>query len=177
MSADSSAAPLTPREAAGLLRAGLEGIRAETAGLSDRVASWHPKSGEWCVKAVIGHLIEADRRGFGGRIRQFLEADNPACIPWDQDAVARDRNDCARPLGALVDELAALRARDIPFVEGLTQAALARAGQHPKVGRLTISDLLHEWVHHDRNHLKQMLANVQALAWPHMGNAQRFSAP
>jgi DinB superfamily len=177
MSADSSAAPLTPREAAALLRAGLEGIRAETAGLSDRVASWHPKSGEWCVKEVIGHLIEADRRGFGGRIHQFIEADNPACIPWDQDAVARDRNDCARPLGALVDELAALRARDIPFVEGLTQAALARAGQHPKVGRLTISDLLHEWVHHDRNHLKQMLANVQALAWPHMGNAQRFSAP
>jgi hypothetical protein len=177
MSADSSAAPLTPREAAALLRAGLEGIRAETAGLSDRVASWHPKSGEWCVKEVIGHLIEAYRRGFGGRIHQFIEADNPACIPWDQDAVARDRNDCARPLGALVDELAALRARDIPFVEGLTQAALARAGQHAKVGRLTIGDLLHEWVHHDRNHLKQMLANVQALAWPHMGNAQRFSAP
>jgi hypothetical protein len=38
-----------------------------------------------------------------------------------------------------------------------------------------VADLLHEWVHHDRNHLKQLLANVQAFVWPHMGNAQRFS--
>jgi hypothetical protein len=45
------------------------------------------------------------------------------------------------------------------------------------VGHLRIGDLLHEWVHHDRNHHKQMLANVQAFVWPHMGNAQRFSRP
>jgi len=25
--------------------------------------------------------------------------------------------------------------------------------------------------------LRQMLANVQAFAWPHMGNGQRFSLP
>jgi hypothetical protein len=30
-------------------------------------------------------------------------------------------------------------------------------------------------MHHDRNHLRQLLANVQAGVWPHMGNAQRFS--
>jgi hypothetical protein len=34
----------------------------------------------------------------------------------------------------------------------------------------------YEWVHHDRNHLRQILANVQAFAWPHMGNARRFSS-
>jgi hypothetical protein len=33
---------------------------------------------------------------------------------------------------------------------------------------------MHEWVHHDRNHLKQLLANVQARVWPEMGNARRF---
>ena len=44
------------------------------------------------------------------------------------------------------------------------------------VGPLTVSDLLQEWVHHDRNHARQMMANVQAYAWPHMGNAQKFSA-
>ena len=54
---------------------------------------------------------------------------------------------------------------------------MGRSGRHPKVGSLTVSDVLHEWVHHDRNHLKQIMSNVQALAWPHMGNAQRFSAP
>lgn len=27
----------------------------------------------------------------------------------------------------------------------------------------------------DRNHLRQILANVQSYAWPHMGNARRFT--
>jgi hypothetical protein len=40
-----------------------------------------------------------------------------------------------------------------------------------------VADLLHEWVHHDRNHLRQILASVQAFVWPHMANAQRFSRP
>lgn len=179
MSAESSSAtaPLSPREAAALLRASLEAIRAECAGMSERAASWHPRSGEWCAKEVLGHLIEADRRGFGGRIRQFLDADNPACIPWDQDEVARKRGDCGRPIAALIEELGTVRADGLAVVDGLRPAVMGRAGRHPKVGPLTVSDVLHEWVHHDRNHLKQIMSNVQAFAWPHMGNAQRFSAP
>ena len=40
---------------------------------------------------------------------------------------------------------------------------------------LRVEDILHEWVHHDRNHIKQIHGNVQAWAWPHMGNTQKFS--
>jgi hypothetical protein len=177
MSADSATAPLSPREAGALLRASLEAIRLEAAALTDRAASWHPKPGEWCAKEVLGHLIEADRRGFGGRIKSFLDADNPACIGWDPDEVARGRGDCGKPVAALLDELGKARAEGLAVVDGLNAAALERRGQHPKVGALTVSDILHEWVHHDRNHLKQMMTNVQAYTWPHMGNAQRFSAP
>ena len=43
-----------------------------------------------------------------------------------------------------------------------------------EVGFLTVNDLLHEWIHHDANHLRQMLANIQTYTWPSMGNAQRF---
>lgn len=63
------------------------------------------------------------------------------------------------------------------LARGLGPADLGRAGRHPKVGPLRVCDVLHEWVHHDRSHIRQMMANVQALAWPHMGNARRFSAP
>jgi hypothetical protein len=49
--------------------------------------------------------------------------------------------------------------------------------KHPDVGRLRVTDVMHEWVHHDANHDRQILANVQAAVWPHMGNARRFSQP
>jgi hypothetical protein len=59
----------------------------------------------------------------------------------------------------------------------LIAADLDRAGLHPTVGLLRVGDLLQEWVHHDRNHVRQALANVQAYVWPAMGNAQKFSRP
>jgi hypothetical protein len=52
---------------------------------------------------------------------------------------------------------------------------LELSGEHPDVGTLRVIDLLHEWPHHDRAHMRQLLAIGQAYVWPHMGNARRFS--
>jgi len=167
--------PLRPTEVARLLDSAVATIRAELAALPDEVLAWHPAPGEWCAKEVVGHLIESEGRGFAGRIRIILASDTPTLETWDQNEVARARRDCERGATALVDELAGLRRECVALVAGLGDADLRRGGRHPKVGLLRVGDLLHEWVHHDRNHLRQILANVQALAWPHMGNARRFS--
>jgi hypothetical protein len=168
--------PLTPRQAADLLRASAAAIRAELAALAPPVLAWHPAPGEWCAKDVLGHLIEAESRGFAGRVRQITAAAaEPRFSSWDPDAVARERRDCEREATALLDELDRLRSASVELVAGLREADLGRGGHHPTVGYLRVGDLLHEWVHHDRNHLKQILSNVQAYAWPHMGNAQKFS--
>ena len=167
--------PLTPGECARLLESAAAAMRAELAALTDDVLGWHPAPGEWCAKEVLGHLIESERRGFAGRIRLILAKDEPDLEGWDQGEVARGRRDCERPAAGLVAEFDALRRDSVGLIAGLRAGDLGRGGRHPKVGHLRVSDLLHEWVHHDRNHFRQMLANVQAAAWPHMGNARRFS--
>jgi hypothetical protein len=172
-----AAAPLTPRDVASLLRGAAEMIGAEIGRAPRAVVAHHPGPGEWCMLEVLGHLIESEQRGFAGRIRLILAEDGRPLEGWDQEAVARARRDCARDPAALLAEFAALRAGSVELVEGLAPADLDRRGEHPKVGTLHVRDLLHEWVHHDRNHIRQMLAAAQAVAWPHMGNAQRFSLP
>jgi hypothetical protein len=172
-----SPSPLTPAAAAELLGAGAAIIRAELSALPPSAASWHPAPGEWCALEVLGHIIETERRGFAGRIRIILSGDRPQLEGWDQEAVAQQRNDCARDASALCGEFTALRAESRALVAGLKSVDLPRGGHHPKVGFLTVADLLHEWVHHDRNHIRQLLANAQAFVWPNMGNAQRFSQP
>ena len=169
------ARPLTPVEVARLLESAGAAIRAELAALPDDVLAWHPAPGEWCAKEVLGHLIESERRGFAGRIRLILAGDEPSLENWNQVEIALARRDCERPGQALAAEFDALRRESCALVAGLQAGDLARGGLHPKVGHLRVGDLLHEWVHHDRNHLRQLLANVQAAAWPHMGNARRFS--
>jgi hypothetical protein len=170
--------PLKPQAVAALLHSAAAVVHAELSALPAPVLGFHPAPGEWCAKEVLGHLIECEKRGFSGRIRVIMQAaSSPPLEGWDQDAVARARKDCEREWTALYDEFSRLRTASVAQVAGLSPADLARHGQHPKVGVLTVTDLLHEWVHHDRNHIRQMLANVQAFAWPHMGNAQRFSKP
>ena len=170
-------APLSPTEVAALLEAAMATLQSELRALPDRVAAWHPTPGEWCTKEVIGHLIEAERRGFAGRIRIILASDRPALEAWSQTEVAKARGDCVQPVAALLDELARLRRDSATLVRGLGEAELERGGRHPKVGFLRVHDLLQEWVHHDRNHIRQALANVQAYVWPSMGAAQKFSQP
>jgi hypothetical protein len=169
--------PLGPREVANALRTTLLAVRVECTGLPPALLRWHPAPGEWCILEVIGHLIEAEERGFAGRVRTLRAEADPEFRTWDQDAVARSRRDCERDPAGLLAEWTRLRETSTALVEGLTHGDLLRAGRHPSVGRLSIADLLAEWVHHDRNHQRQILANVQAYVWPHMGNARRFSQP
>ena len=172
MSADTRV--LETREVAGLLRSMRSAIAAELTEAPDAMLAWHPAPGEWCAKECLGHLLEAERRGFNGRIRTILAENEPRLVGWDQQAVARERQDCERSAADLLSEFEQLRGDSVALVEGLQPADLERGGTHEKVGYLRVRDLLHEWVHHDRNHTKQLLAIAQKRVWPHMGNAQGF---
>ena len=163
---------MTRAEIADLLETSGQAFASTLDALPPAAASWHPKPGEWCVNECVGHIIEADRRGFGGRIRDIL-AGKPL-VTWDQVQVERDRKDCDRVSQSLWMEFMGPRHDYITMVRALKPADLTKSGMHPKVGELHVSDLLHEWVSHDRNHTRQILAVQQERVYPHMGNSQKF---
>ena len=166
---------LTPVEVADLLEAMTTIVRAELTALPKRAVDWHPGPEEWCVKEALGHIIEAEQRGFAGRIRTMLQQDEPELLGWDQAAVERERHDCARDLNDLLNEFTSVRRESCALVRGLSDTDLHRGGMHPHVGYLRVNDLLHEWLYHDRNHVRQMLANLQSYTFPLMGNSQGFA--
>jgi DinB family protein len=170
-------APLPTQQVAALLAASAAHIRAELDALGDEWARWRPAPGEWSANEALGHIIEADRRGFAGRIGRILETDGVEEHGWDQIAVAAERRDQERTVAAILDEFSTGRAAGIKLVRSLRDEDLERHAIHDRVGRVTVRNLLHEWVFHDRNHIRQILANGQARAWPAMGNARRFSHP
>src|SRR5688500_13588609 len=170
-------ASLAPRQAAALLGTMPIILRAEFEAAPEELLRWRPAAEEWCVQEVVGHLIETEERGFAGRMRTILAEERPRFTSWDPSAVARERRDERRDPAELLAEFTGRRTSSVTLVEALTVTDLSRGGDHPEVGFLTVNDLLHEWIHHDANHLRQMLANVQTYTWPQMGNAQRFSAP
>jgi len=168
-------APLTPAEVAVFLGAARDHVIRELTALGDERGGWKPTPEEWSANDCVGHLIEAERRGFAGRIRRILAEDGVAEPEWDQAGVAAARRDWERPVASIIEEFRAVRDDSIQLVVGLAADDLGRSAIHSSVGRLTVSNLLNEWVFHDRNHIRQLLANTQALAWPVMGNSRRFT--
>lgn len=162
---------------ADLLEATIAMVAAELRALGP-AAGWRPAEGEWSALECVGHLIEADQRGFGGRIRTILAAE-PSSLPdlqaWDPPAVAAARRDHVRPADALIAEFSARRADGVALVRSLRDEDMPRSGMHPEVGTLRVDELLAEWVYHDRNHVQQMTAVTQTRLWSQMGNAQQFS--
>jgi DinB family protein len=167
---------IDPARIADLLEAAAATILAELEALGPE-ARWRPAPTEWSANECLGHLLEAERRGFNGRIRTILAEDEPVLQGWDQVGVAVARRDHERPPAELLAEFLPLRADSIDLVRSLRPEDLSRTGLHDRVGELAIGDLLGEWVHHDRNHIRQILALTQARVWPQMGNARRFVDP
>lgn len=170
-------APLMPAQVAVFLRAAGDHIVRELTALGDDWARWRPAPDEWSANECLGHIIEADRRGFAGRIGRILATDGLTEHGWDQIAVAAARRDNERTVAEILAEFRIGRDAAIGLVESVRAADLDRFAVHDRVGRVSVGDLLHEWVFHDRNHIRQLLANTQARAWPAMGNARRFSHP
>ncbi|NQV07548.1 DinB family protein [bacterium] len=165
--------PLDPSRLADLLGASTTAILAELSALDEEGSSFRPAEGEWCAKEVVGHLIEADTRGFAGRIREITSGS--ALAAWDQAGVAAARRDDERTLVAITAEFETGRALSITLLRSLTPDDLTMTGIHPDIGEVAIADIIQEWVFHDRDHLKQMLENTRKMVWPHLGATRRFS--
>jgi len=167
---------LGPDQVAPLLAATVAALRAEVRALGVE-AGWRLAPAEWSVNECIGHLFEADARGFAGRIRTILESDGPVLATWDPAAVAAGRHDEQADPIELVEAFAVRRSEGIALVRSLVAGDLERVGIHPAIGPLRVDEILAQWVHHDRNHVRQALAVSQARAWHHMGVTRRFSEP
>ena len=96
-------AALPAASIADLLAASASIVVAELTALGAE-AGWRPEPGEWSANECVGHLIEAERRGFAGRIRTIVAGGPGGSIPaippdledWDPPAVAARRRDHLR---------------------------------------------------------------------------------
>jgi hypothetical protein len=167
--------PLDPTVVSALLEAQGQAIRGEMEALPAELRGRRPAPEEWSANEVLGHLIEAERRGFNGRIRTILAQEKPSLADWNQVEVARERADDRRDGLELLKEFMELRSDSVALAKGVRADQLARTGEHSLVGTISVGDLLHEWVHHDRNHVRQLFAVTQAFVWPNMGNCRRFA--
>lgn len=110
---------------------------------------------------VVGHLIHGERTDWMPRLRMILEdGESRPFVPFDRFGFREAIR--GRPIGALLEELASLRAANLEALEGLgiTAEQLELRGRHPELGTVTLGQLLSTWAVHDLNHVGQVVRVV-----------------
>ncbi len=106
---------------------------------------------------VIGHLIHGEKTDWTARTKMILEYGNTKpFVPWDRFAQYEESK--GKSLAQLLDEFAAIRKENMTWFKSLqlTEADLDKKGLHPKLGEVTLRNLLSTWVIHDLTHIAQV---------------------
>ena len=156
-------------QVASILRATPQTLRVLLRDVDQEVLAWRHAPGEWCINEVVGHLIEADRQAFMIRIKGMLAAEHYEIQAVNADEIAAQRRDNERDVFDLIDELERQRKTCAELVLMLSPEDLERSGEYRPHGEFRIADFVYEWAYHDCDHLQQILSNLKARVWPHMG--------
>jgi len=111
---------------------------------------------------VVGHLVHGERTDWMPRLQRILESgESRAFDPFDR--FAQERESQGKSLSQLLDEFAELRAQNLDRLRslGLTGKQLELRGKHPRLGTVTLGNLLATWAAHDMTHLHQ-IARIMA---------------
>jgi hypothetical protein len=131
-------------------------------GLPEDELRRRPSPDEWSILEVCCHLRDA--ADFEGqRIRRLVEEDGPTLEPYDQEALARERNyqgDAPRRVDI------ALRAfwGGLAYqLEGLSDEEWERGGTHPEIGPVTVRSRAEAEVEHAQAHVEQLKAIAERM--------------
>ena len=110
----------------------------------------------------VGHLIDGEETDWMPRARIIL-AQGPDIRFEPYDRFRHRLRNADRSLESLLAEFAKLRAANLELLRSwkLTPRELDLAGEHPRLGRVTLQQLLAAWVVHDLGHVAQV-ARVMA---------------
>lgn len=137
-----------------------------TQNFSDDILRRQPLAGEWSALECLVHLIDVDTKVFPVRVKAFLAGEDfPGFFPDEEGARLGDNVTATD----LANKYESIRAENLKLIDTITKADLSRTATHAELGKITLSQLLHEWGGHDLMHTVQA---EQALMQPFINGCE-----
>ncbi len=148
---------MTHQEIVDTLRALPGQVEALVRDLDEEALRRRPAPGDWSIKQVCAHLRDSSEID-GGRIRRMLEEEDPLLPPYDQEALARERDYQNESMPLILTALRAFSGGEAYVLEGLSEEQWQRAGRHEERGPITVAQYAEAQGAHVRAHLEQLRA-------------------
>lgn len=142
--------------------------------LSTDLLQWKPAPERWSIAEVLAHLVVIEQL-YETRARRIINEHSPTLtkyVPPDELEVRK------KSAEEHLEEFVALRRAFVFFLHAVPTAVGSRTAEHPVLGMINLSELLHELANHDLGHLRQIAELYRAYAfYPYAGPFQRYSRP
>ena len=126
-------------------------------GLSKEEILYKPKPQKWCLLEVVCHLHDEEREDFRERVKSVLENPETPFRKIDPVAWVTQRKYMEQDFEYILSNFLTERAETIKWLRSLKEPRWDHAYIHPKVGPVTASLLLTNWLAHDYLHMRQIL--------------------
>ena len=123
-----------------------------TATIPEALLTLEPAPGEWPALQCLRHLLETEEKVFPVRLRAFLAGQNFPAFNPDTDGEKINSGMTPTELSA---KFAAVRKNNLKLLTGLSPKDLTRTSIHAELGKVTLGELINEWIGHDLNHTVQ----------------------
>ncbi|MBZ5700845.1 MAG: DinB family protein [Acidobacteriia bacterium] len=152
-------------------------LKTLLAGTAEETLSWKPAPDRWSIAEVLAHLAAIETL-YGQRAQRMATEDAPFLQVYDPGNASAEgpyaQGDAEAHLAAFTEA----RQGTLALLSMLPPTAGERTAQHSELGRVTLSQMLHELASHDLGHLRQIAELYRALEfYPYAGPFQKYSHP
>jgi len=142
------------------LRENLQMVKNLVGQLPDEKLSTPCAPGEWTIKEILVHVMDAERT-FAYRGLRFARHDTTELPGWDQDTYAPASGANARSIESILDELTAVRQASIALFSTFDDETMLRVGVANN-HNLSVRSALYLTVGHELHHVNSIKENYLA---------------
>lgn len=149
-------------------------IRQLTLPLNEEWFNQNEGEGTWTIKEVLAHLIVCEKTNWLPRIKLILSENQKPFEPMDMGIHLEKA--AASTTEELLHEFETLRNECVTALVAmpLSEDALHKTGTHPKLGTVSLMQVLSTWTTHDLSHLSQILRIMAKQNKDHVGGFETF---
>ena len=135
----------------------LRGLMSE---VTDNDARWKPGPDRFSIAEVLAHLSHSDGHCYRTRLDLFMSEECPTFEP--DDAKFHLEMYCNADPEDSFDHFEEQRETNVEYLRDFPKGSGDRVALHKSAGRITLSQMLHEWAMHDLGHVRQIAELVRA---------------
>jgi len=118
---------------------------------------WKINSEKWCLLEIVCHLFDEEREDFRTRTKLVLQDPKIPLPTFDPTKWPKERAYLQQNYDEKVYNFLNERDQSLDWLQSLKNPQWDNAYQHPKLGEMSASLFLANWLAHDYLHIRQIL--------------------